>query len=116
MNPWWEQQVGQMKCQAHVLIGGIPFPCAMMPVKNWSPESLAKAGAATDLVALCLLENVGDKNTITRDEETTFFGRGTILLARREGEAVHPSTGLPLYRFARPEELPTANRGLWPNY
>jgi hypothetical protein len=77
----------------YVLIGGVPYRCHVA----------RSTGLRPGFAALRLLEDVGDRATITRGEATTFFAKGTILTGRHDGE-FHPTTGERCLRLVDPRE------------
>ncbi|HWB11874.1 MAG TPA: hypothetical protein VG826_21770 [Pirellulales bacterium] len=69
--------------RVHVIIGETPFSAERMEVEGL-PDG---CGCAR------ILETVGDLDSITKGEATTYLSAGTILVVRWL-EARHPTTGL----------------------
>src|SRR5262245_36387299 len=79
--------------KAHVLIGDIPYPV----------ECISHEEIAGGVEVLRLLEDVGDRDTITSDVATTFFGKGSLITARWTGER-HITTGRRVFQMVDPRE------------
>ena len=74
----------------HVLLGGVYYPVNVLKADG-VPEGCS---------LLQLLEDVGDRDTLTGDLATTFFAANSTLYGRRVGE--HPTTGLPAFELVNP--------------
>ena len=80
--------------QVHVLLGGIPY----------AAESISCDDLPAGAEAIRLLEDVGRSDVITADTATTFFGRGSQMVARWDGER-HLTTGRRVLSLVDPRRL-----------